>query len=312
MQEKWENIANIGIVFPKLFGNITTEEQFNDCLMQILVDPFFTVVELSYIENKEWLIKAAKWTQKAGVEVIFNGGEAFRKLLIDLSSLDQETRKKSVEMSKMLVEQCYLLQAKIFHIVTGKYTNSDERIEMLQAFTQSVKEICEYAKEKSTDYELMISLETGDRYYDRKYLLGPTNEAIMVLRNVREEYDNFGLLLDQSHFPVMKEDPYKALWEGKEYLTHVHIGNSYVKDQSVSYFGDKHLPFGVKDSAVGTEELAKFLRTLDEIGFYQSPKATKKPTISFEVGPMDEETPEFVLANIKRVFYEAWLKQNIN
>ena len=36
--------------------------------------------------------------------------------------------------------------------------------------------------------------------------------------------------------------------------------------------------------------------------------ATRKPLVSFEVGPFNGEPEELVIANIKRVFFEAWQK----
>lgn len=312
--DKWnkngfESVANIGIVLPKLFGNVAVQSDlFKKSLLMLLEDPFFTAIELSYIPDEALVDFAAKYAKKGCVEVIFNGGDAFRTLQIDLSSLDEVIRKKSVETCKMLIQQCYKLEAKIFHIVTGKYVDEKTRQDMLDAFSASVKELCVYAKEKKTHYELIISVETGDRHFDRKYLLGPTAEAVALITEVRKEHDNFGLLLDQSHLPIMQEDPKTALYMGREYLTHVHLGNCYIKDINKAYFGDKHLPFGVEDSEVGVEELTSFLRILKEIGFYKSPKPTKKPTLSFEVGPLEDESPAFLIANVKRVFYEAWQK----
>lgn len=307
MNRGWENQVEIGIILPKLFQGIAEDEKkYKEALETILKDPFFTVVEVSYTENQRSVELVRKYAQIAGVEVVFNGGDAFRRLQIDLSSLDQEIRKESVEKAKILIDQCYAQKAKIFHVVTGKYQSEEKTAPMLEAFEQSLEELCAYAKEKQTDYLLMISVETGDRYYDRHYLLGPTNEAVGVLRKVKEKYENIGLLLDQSHFPVMHEDPIKALWEGKDYLTHIHVGNSYIEDQTKPYFGDKHLPFGVPGSEVGVRELTEFLKGLEDIGFYKKPKATRKPLISFEVGPFDDESPQIVIANIKRVFFEAW------
>ena len=186
----------------------------------------------------------------------------------------------------------------------------EEKDAMLAAFEKSLAELCAYAVEagEQEEYVLTVSVETGDRYYDRHYLLGPTNEAVAIVRRVKEKFENVGILLDQSHFPVMREDPHKALWQARDYLSHVHIGNSYVKDMEKPYFGDKHLPFGVPDSEVGVEELARFLTTLREIGFFDRTSVTRKPLVSFEVGPFGDEPEELVIANVKRVFIEAWQK----
>ena len=89
-------------------------------------------------------------------------------------------------------------------------------------------------------------------------------------------------------------------------LTHVHIGNCYSKDRYKSYFGDKHLPFGVPGSDVGEAELVAFIRKLREIGFWGEKSDAILPVISFEAGPYMGEPPEVVIANLKRYFTRAW------
>ncbi len=309
MLKRWEDKALIGIVFPKLFPKaLENMDTFKHSLLTILRDPFFTAVEISYMPDEDMRKLALDFMQKSGVEVVFNGGDAFRQLQIDLSNLDENIRMDSIKNGKKLIDQSYEMNCKILHIVTGKYTGEEQRIEMIKMFEQSCIELCQYAKEKAKDYELTISLETGDRHFDRRYLLGPTNEAMKLLNHVQSVHDNFGILLDQSHFPLMGEDFHKALWKTKDALTHVHMGNCYSKDREKFYFGDKHLPFGVPDSEIGVEEVAALLRTLEDTGFFKQQKPTRKPLLSFEVGPYDGEDPELVIANVKRVFYEAWCK----
>ena len=311
MRESWETYIDVGIVLPKLFSGIADDKnRFFEGLMTILTDPFFTTVEVSYTPEEEIVEMTRDYTRLAGAQVVFNGGDAVRRLGMDLSSLDEEKRTASVESGKRLIDQCYQEKARIMHVVTGKYTGEEEKDAMLAAFEKSLAELCAYAVEagEQEEYVLTVSVETGDRYYDRHYLLGPTNEAVAIVRRVKEKYENVGILLDQSHFPVMREDPHKALWQARDYLSHVHIGNSYVKDMEKPYFGDKHLPFGVPDSEVGVEELARFLTTLREIGFFDRTSVTRKPLVSFEVGPFGDEPEELVIANVKRVFIEAWQK----
>lgn len=311
MQKSWESYIDVGIVLPKLFSGIADDkERFSQGLMTILKDPFFTTVEVSYTPDPEIVEMTGEYARLAGAQVVFNGGDAVRRLGMDLSSLEEEKRKASVESGKQLIDQCYRENARIMHVVTGKYTTEEEKDAMLETFERSLMELCECAGQAAADYDhtLVVSVETGDRYFDRHYLLGPTNEAVAIVRRVKEKYENVGILLDQSHFPVMREDPHKALWQAKDYLSHVHIGNSYVKDMEKPYFGDKHLPFGVPGSEVDTDELARFLTTLRKIGFFARPTATRKPLVSFEVGPFNGEPEELVIANIKRVFIEAWQK----
>ena len=307
MDKRWESFANIGMVFPKLYSHANAGTgPIVENLTKVLADPFFTAMEVSYIKDDAVRKKAADYLQKSYVDIIFNGGSAFRELKIDLSNLDGDVRAAGIKNAKLLVDQAYELNASILHVVTGKDPGPADRKQALEHFVDSVKEVCRYAQEKAQKYELTISVETGDRYFDRKYLLGPTNEAVEIIREIKRDYRNVGLLLDEGHFPVMQEDPCKALWMARDYLTHIHLGNSFVKDRNAKHFGDKHLPFNVPDSEIGVEELVKFIRTLFDIGFFTSPKPTRRPVMTFEVGAYDGEPEELVIANVKRVFGEAW------
>ena len=129
----------------------------------------------------------------------------------------------------------------------------------------------------------MVCLDNSDRDVDRKALLEPTNETVELAREVHKDYGNFGILLDEGHFPLMKEDSEKFLEMAKGLLTHIHMGNCYSKNSSKSHFGDKHFAFGIPDSDVGLEELKVFLGNLKEIGFFGKKCAMKLPVISFEV-----------------------------
>ena len=300
-----ESVASLGIVFPKLYP---CKERALENLIKLLEDPFFTTIELSYIADAEIRQKMKYYLDYSCVDTIFNGGDAFRELSIDLSSTDKDTKKNSVEKCKMLINHCYEMNSKIMHIVTGKFLGDDCKNQNIDAFIESTIGLCKTAKQQADSYELCISLEIGDRYLDRKYLLGPTSEAVNAARIIQSECSNFGLLLDQSHLPVMQENSVRSLWLAKDYLTHIHLGNCFIKDPSAKHFGDKHIPFGVANSEVGISELTEFIKTLDVIGFFNAPKPTRRPVVTFEVGCLADEPQELVLANVKRVFNEAWAK----
>ena len=119
MQKSWESYIDVGIVLPKLFSGIADDkDRFFEGLMTILADPFFTVVEVSYTPEDEIVEMTREYARLAGAQVVFNGGDAVRRLGMDLSSLDEEKRKASVESGKRLIDQCYQENARIMHVVT--------------------------------------------------------------------------------------------------------------------------------------------------------------------------------------------------
>ena len=133
----------------------------------------------------------------------------------------------------------------------------------------------------------------------------PTNEARKLAAEVRKEFDNFGLMVDLSHLPLLNETPTEAIMPIKGYLVHAHMGNCIMRDKEHPGYGDQHPRFGIDGGENDTEELVVFLRTLLKIGFLND----KNPSIvSFEVKPLAGETSEVVIANAKRVLKEAWTR----
>jgi len=89
----------------------------------------------------------------------------------------------------------------------------------------------------------------------------------------------------------------------RPYLTHFHIGNTVCKDPAAPGYGDEHQRFGFPNGATDVPELTAFLRVLKNEGFFN---ADNPYVLSFEVKPWQDEDPEIVIANVKRVLNRAW------
>jgi len=166
----------------------------------------------------------------------------------------------------------------------------------------SAKEICDYAKSKG---DLGIVLEVFDQEIDKKCLIGPAKDARRVAEEVREEFDNFGLMVDLSHLPLLGETPAQAIIPVKDYLVHAHMGNCIMRDKEHPGYGDQHPRFGIKGGENDVKELTEYLKVLLDIGFLNP---ENPPIVSFEVKPLADESSEVVIANAKRVLREAWAK----
>ncbi len=307
MNNRWEGYFHLGIVYPKLFTHANSGEgPIIETLSGLLHDPFFTAIEIAWIKDDQIRRQVRDLLELSSMEILYNGAPAIRGMRINLCSLDSGQRKESIANFKKVIDEAYFLNAKILHCVSGPDPGPSHRKEARVNLIDSLQQLCRYSDEKTTEYTLILSLENSDRDVDRKAFLGPTHETVELTAEIRKDFENFGLLLDQAHFPLMREDPAESLAMAKGLLTHVHIGNCYSKDRSKPHFGDKHLPFGVPDSDIGVKELADFLRKLKEIGFWGESPVDRTPVISFEVGPFRKESPELILANVKRVFTRAW------
>ncbi|WP_235427082.1 sugar phosphate isomerase/epimerase family protein [Cohnella kolymensis] len=160
--------------------------------------------------------------------------------------------------------------------------------------------MCRYARSKG---DLEILLEPFDHDTDFRCLIGPSELAVQVAQEVRKVDPTFGLMVDLSHLPMLRESPAQALTATKDYLKHAHIGNCLIRDKNDPVYGDKHPRFGYPGSEIGVPELAEYLRTLIDIGYLEK---GKRRTLSFEIKPAPGESSEVVIAQAKRTLRAAW------
>ena len=86
---------------------------------------------------------------------------------------------------------------------------------------------------------------------------------------MRTTHNNFGLVVDLSHFPTTYETSRFVIRTLRPYISHFHFGNAVVKPGCDGY-GDKHPRFGYPNSANDIAEMLDFLRVLKEEGFFDA------------------------------------------
>ncbi len=74
-----------------------------------------------------------------------------------------------------------------------------------------------------------IVCEVFDYDIDKKALIGPAPLAARYAKAITEEYDNFGLLVDLSHIPMLHETIEESILPVKDYIRHAHMGNTVIK-----------------------------------------------------------------------------------
>jgi len=140
------------------------------------------------------------------------------------------------------------------------------------------------------------------------HLLGAADEAATVTVNaeaVTRHHDNFGLLVDLSHIPLIGESPAEAILPVREYLVQAHLGNCVMGDPAQPAYGDCHPRFGFPNGTNDVEQVLEFLKVLKEIHFLNT---QNPPIVSFEIKPFGDDDPDLVIANAKRTLNEAWAR----
>lgn len=282
-------------------STIKGEGPILETIRKIACDEYFTAIEVTWIKDPEVRDQVKKILDTSHMKVAYGAQPRLLTTGLNINDIDEEERIEAVNILKEGIDEAYEIGACGFAFLSGKY-EEETKDRSYEALIRSTKEICAYAKSKG---DLKIVHEIFDYDIDKKSLVGPVLLAKKYAEDIRAEYDNFGLMVDLSHLPLLKESCEEAILPIKDYLVHAHMGNAVVKDPEFEAYGDAHPRFGFHGSENDVEELMEFLRVLLDIGYLN----TKNPPIlSFEVKPWGDEDSEVVIANAKRTLNEAWAR----
>jgi len=308
MDTDWRTMMDLGLVhfmaWPEL---IKDQGPIVETAAQIAADDFFGVLEVRRSEDPE-VTKALK--QVAAVSGLNLGVGAQPGLLLNklsLNDLDDDRRQAAVAEVKKSVDFAAEVGSVLVACLAGPDPGEKDRPRAMDLLVESLVDICTYAGGKGKDGPIWLSLEQFDRAYDKRSLIGPSEEAAVVAYRVSDSVDNFGLCVDLSHIPLLDESIEECLTAVKNDLIHVHVGNCIKRDKQHPGYGDNHPRFGHPAGENGAPELQRFLETLIYVGYFQNPVPTPKPVVTFEVKPLEGESPELVIANAKRTFRAAWV-----
>lgn len=272
-----------------------------ETVKRIACDDYFTAIEVSWIKDQKIRKEVSEILEISHMHVGYGGQPRLLTTGMNINDLDEAERRKAVDSLKEGIDEAYELGAKGFAFLSGKYSEETKELSY-RALLASTKELCAYAKLKG---DIRVILEIFDYDIDKKSLIGPVNLAKKFAEDVKKEHDNFGLMADLSHIPMLHESCEESIYPIIEHLVHAHMGNTVIKDKSCIAYGDTHPRFGFPDSENDVDELVEYLRVLIKSGFLNK---KDPPILSFEVKPWGDEDPELVIANAKRTLNEAWAR----
>ncbi|QJW46537.1 sugar phosphate isomerase/epimerase [bacterium BFN5] len=302
MNESMRQYMKVGLIhFMAYPAVIKGEGPIEETLYKIAVDDYFEVAEITWMKDPATRKRVKKMIETAHLTVTYGAQPRLLTTGLNINDLNEAGRQQALASLKEGIDEAYEMGATAFAFLSGKYPE-EAKEEAYQALVQSTKEICAYAKAKGN---MRIALEVFDYDVDKKSIIGPVALAKRFAAEITAEYDNFGLMVDLSHLPLLHETPEESLIPIKDYIIHAHMGNCVVKDSSYPAYGDAHPRFGFPNGENDVEELAAYLRVLLSIGFLNK---QNRPIVSFEVKPFEDEDSDLVIANAKRVLNLAWDK----
>jgi sugar phosphate isomerase/epimerase len=302
MKESMYKYFQPGLIHFMAFPSVMKGEgPIVETVKKIACDDYFTAIEVTWMKDPQVRKEVKKIIETSHMVLAYGAQPRLLTTGMNINDLNEEGRQKAVISLKEGIDEAYELGAKGFAFLSGKYEEATKE-QSFQALIKSTNELCEYATSKG---DLKIVLEIFDFDIDKKSLIGPAPLAKKYAQEIRKKYSNFGLMVDLSHLPLLRETAEQSILAIKDYLVHAHIGNAVVKDKNLEAYGDMHPRFGFPKSENDVDELVEFLQVLMKVGFLN----TKNPPIlSFEVKPWGDEDPELVIANAKRTLNIAWAR----
>ena len=305
MKESMKKYFKPGIVHFMVFPTtIKGEGPIVETVKRIAYDDYFSAVEVSWIKDPE--VRKEVKTIIETSHMVAGYGSAPRLLTtgMNINDLDEDKREKALATLKEGIDEAYEVGAKGFAFLSGNYEEASKE-QSYQALIASTKALCAHAKSKG---DMKIILEVFDYDIDKKSLIGPVSMAKRYAEEMTKAYDNFGLMVDLSHIPMLHESCEESIMPIKDYIVHTHMGNTVIKSPDCTAYGDTHPRFGFPNSENDVDELEEYLRVLLKAGILNT---DNPPILSFEVKPWGDEDPELVIANAKRTLNEAWAKLEI-
>ena len=268
-----------------------------ESIKRIASDDYFDAIEITKCKDDEEREAVKKLLEQSHLKVCYGAQPRLLGPKLNPNDINEDGRKAAEATLIEAIDEAEYLGAKGIAFLAGKWEEATKDQACAQLL-KTTRNLCDYAAQKG----MMVELEVFDFDMDKAALIGPAPYAAKFAADMRTTHNNFGLLVDLSHFPTTYETSRFVIQTLRPYITHLHFGNAVVKEGCEAY-GDKHPRFGYPNSANDTAELVDYLTVLKEEGFF---RPNDPLVLSMEVTLAGDEEEEIVLANTKRVLNRAW------
>ena len=169
-----------------------------ESLKAICRDDYFDAVEVKGfgVNNEE----ARALLGQSHLKVCYGAQPRLLGGNLNPNHIDEEERRKAEATLIEAVDEAEYLGARGIAFLAGKWQPETKE----QAYAQLLKTtraVCDYAGAKG----MSVELEVFDFDMDKAALIGPAPYAARFAADMRTTHNNFGLLVDLSHFPTTYE-----------------------------------------------------------------------------------------------------------
>ena len=310
MDHSFKKYFDLGIVLPASFPELGSGAgPLIERLEEVMNTSLFRVAEISCRGTDEGFIELQQYLSRRGVRTIYLAPSTIQERKLDLNSPEEIKRQEAVSVLKDFVEKAYALRAEKLMVCSGPDPRPSDREKAKRQLIKSLNELLGWTHQLRTDYLLELIVENFDRELHKKRLLGPTHESVELIMEVKKNFGNINLILDQSHLRQLGEDHQESLFLARNCLGHVHLANCLLKDRSHPQWGDSHLAFNTEGGELGTNDIVEMFHALFQVGYLKKGSGNRLPTISLEVKPSPPNSdPYATFKDTCNTFLEAWTR----
>lgn len=156
---------------------------------------------------------------------------------LNISALDSALRDKSVARVIDLVKLAHESGAQDIGILGGIDPGPDKRSEATKLLQDSLSRIGQTAQQLN----MRILLEPLDRFAHKKQLIGPSGEALSLIKALQPL--PVYIAWDSAHVALNEEDLHESIQLGDRFTAQGHLANA-VLDKNDPLYGDHHMMFG--------------------------------------------------------------------
>lgn len=302
MNEDIRNFAKLGLVHHMLYPECTTNPDVHaETLLKFVgrrdIETFDCCLPYGD-ERRGILIPAIRKCGKTDITFAVHLFPLRKLSFASESRIEQEQIRMIV---RDMIGQAVSMGARYFIIASGGPAPDSATQGNYDAFAEFCRWLCSELKR----FGIRVLLEPFDFNIDKKFLYGPTDKCVELIRSLLPGTDNLGIELDIAHLPLMEERFADAIKTVSPYLERVHLGNCVLRDKSNPRYGDTHPPSGFPGGEIDVTETAEVLRALLDSGFLNK---RKRGCLVVEMTPWPEKTVEETVKDAFQRLDKAWEK----
>ena len=166
-----------------------------DALTTVCRDDYFDAIEVRSFGERNAEAKAL--LDQSHMKVCYGAQPRLLGPKLNPNAIDEAERLKAEATLLEAVDEAEYLGAKGIAFLAGKWEEATKD-EAYAQLLKTTRNVCDYAKTKN----MSVELEVFDFDMDKAALIGPAPYAAKFAADMRMTHNNFGLLVDLSHFPT--------------------------------------------------------------------------------------------------------------